>query len=66
MTATVDMAEPRRVPADDVPAAPKRRSVAGPLLGLVAWVVGLLFVAPVLWMVRTSSAAPPAPARGRR
>jgi sorbitol/mannitol transport system permease protein len=32
--------------------APKPRS--GPILGLVAWVVGLLFVLPVLWMVLTS------------
>src|SRR4051794_3065540 len=32
--------------------APKPRS--GPLLGLVAWVIGLLFVLPVLWMVLTS------------
>src|SRR3954451_15243724 len=32
--------------------APKSRS--GPILGLVAWVVGLLFVLPVLWMVLTS------------
>jgi polyol transport system permease protein len=30
-----------------------RRNYA-PLLGLAAWVVGLLFVAPVLWMVLTS------------
>jgi sorbitol/mannitol transport system permease protein len=54
MTATVDMAEPRRVPADDVPVAPRKRSIAGPALGLVAWIVGLLFVAPVLWMLLTS------------
>jgi sorbitol/mannitol transport system permease protein len=32
--------------------SPKPRS--GPILGLVAWVVGLLFVLPVLWMVLTS------------
>jgi sorbitol/mannitol transport system permease protein len=30
-----------------------RRNLS-PLLGLAAWVVGLLFVAPVLWMVLTS------------
>ena len=36
--------------------APRRRRKegGGPLLGLVAWVIGLLFVAPVLWMVLTS------------
>jgi sorbitol/mannitol transport system permease protein len=27
---------------------------AGPLLGLAAWAIGLIFVAPVLWMVLTS------------
>jgi sorbitol/mannitol transport system permease protein len=27
---------------------------AAPMLGLAAWVIGLLFVAPVLWMVLTS------------
>jgi sorbitol/mannitol transport system permease protein len=32
--------------------APRRN--LSPLLGLAAWVVGLLFVAPVLWMVLTS------------
>jgi sorbitol/mannitol transport system permease protein len=33
--------------------SPRRRG-AGPLLGLTAWIVGLIFVAPVLWMVLTS------------
>jgi sorbitol/mannitol transport system permease protein len=32
----------------------RKRRDAGPLLGLVAWAVGLIFVAPVLWMVLTS------------
>jgi sorbitol/mannitol transport system permease protein len=32
---------------------PKRRNLA-PLWGLIAWAVGLLFVAPVLWMLLTS------------
>jgi sorbitol/mannitol transport system permease protein len=32
----------------------ERRSRSGMLLGLVAWIVGLLFVMPVLWMVLTS------------
>ena len=36
--------------------APRRpaKPRSGPILGLVAWVVGLLFVLPVLWMVLTS------------
>jgi sorbitol/mannitol transport system permease protein len=32
----------------------KRRERGGAVLGLVAWLVGLLFVLPVLWMVLTS------------
>src|SRR3954452_8823779 len=32
----------------------KRRERGGPILGLVAWLVGILFVLPVLWMVLTS------------
>jgi len=32
----------------------RRRRDAGPLLGLAAWAVGLIFIAPVLWMVLTS------------
>jgi sorbitol/mannitol transport system permease protein len=32
----------------------ERRSRSGMLLGLLAWIVGLLFVMPVLWMVLTS------------
>jgi len=35
-----------------VVSAPRRRQ--NPVLGLIAWIVGLLFVAPVLWMVLTS------------
>src|SRR5215212_9248515 len=31
-----------------------RRRNRAPLLGLAAWVIGLIFVAPVLWMVLTS------------
>ena len=41
---------------------PSRRNLAGSLLGLVAWIVGLLFVAPVLWMVLTSLHSEPAAA----
>ncbi len=32
----------------------RRERMAGPALGLLAWVIGILFVAPVLWMVLTS------------
>jgi sorbitol/mannitol transport system permease protein len=32
----------------------ERRSRSGMLLGLLAWIVGLLFVMPVLWMLLTS------------
>ena len=43
----------RGVPATATRAKTQRRNFA-PLLGLAAWVVGLLFVAPILWMVLTS------------
>jgi sorbitol/mannitol transport system permease protein len=33
---------------------PDKRQRGGPVLGLIAWVVGLLFLLPVLWMVLTS------------
>jgi sorbitol/mannitol transport system permease protein len=45
------------IPATRTPAgAPRadRRSRGGPLLGVVAWLVGILFIVPVLWMVLTS------------
>src|SRR3954447_20079715 len=45
------------VPATRTPqGAPrkKRREGGGRILGLVAWLVGILFVLPVLWMVLTS------------
>jgi sorbitol/mannitol transport system permease protein len=32
----------------------KRRERTGTLLGVLAWVIGLLFVAPILWMLLTS------------
>jgi sorbitol/mannitol transport system permease protein len=47
--------EPARAPA--APTSQPRRKArrdAGPLLGLAAWAVGLIFIAPVLWMVLTS------------
>jgi sorbitol/mannitol transport system permease protein len=48
-------AEPIPAPAAGT-ARPQRRKRrdAGPLLGLAAWAVGLIFIAPVLWMVLTS------------
>jgi sorbitol/mannitol transport system permease protein len=47
--------EPTRAPsAGAARARPRRRRNAGPLLALAAWGVGLVFIAPVLWMVLTS------------
>jgi sorbitol/mannitol transport system permease protein len=54
MTATTDVGP---VPATRTPeGAPrkKRRERGGPVLALAAWVIGILFVLPVLWMVLTS------------
>ncbi|WP_433278054.1 carbohydrate ABC transporter permease [Pseudonocardia xinjiangensis] len=49
MTATLEA--PRTAP----PAAPARhRNRTGTLLTVVAWVVGVLFIIPVLWMLLTS------------
>jgi sorbitol/mannitol transport system permease protein len=42
-----------RMPATVARASRPRRNLS-PLLGLAAWAVGLIFVAPVLWMVLTS------------
>jgi sorbitol/mannitol transport system permease protein len=41
---------------------PKRRSRSGPVLTLVSWLVGFLFVLPVLWMLLTSLHSEPAAA----
>jgi sorbitol/mannitol transport system permease protein len=49
MTATL---EAPRTAAPTAP--PPRRNPAGTLLTILAWVVGVLFVLPVLWMVLTS------------
>ncbi len=54
MTAMTDSPDVRRSSKQALPLAPKKRNVAGPMLGLVAWLVGLIFVAPVLWMLLTS------------
>ena len=53
MTAMTD-APVRRSSSEAVPAPPGKRGWAAPVLGLTAWVIGLLFVAPVLWMLLTS------------
>ena len=50
MTATVDVTRPERSPRA-VRRAPRR---GGAIWGVVAWIVGILFVSPVLWMVLTS------------
>ena len=59
MTATADTAPAPPPSAADHRAEGQRRAAS--LLGLLAWVVGILFVCPVLWMVLTSL-----PQRGRR
>ncbi|MBW0093107.1 carbohydrate ABC transporter permease [Pseudonocardia sp. KRD-184] len=51
MTATVE--RPALTPSEAA-VAPPRRNRSGPLLGILAWFVGLLFVLPVVWMVLTS------------
>ena len=53
MTATIAPAvRPRIRPGR--PEITRRRDRRGALLGLLAWVVGLLFVSPILWMLLTS------------
>ncbi|QJY45283.1 carbohydrate ABC transporter permease [Pseudonocardia broussonetiae] len=51
MTATV---ERTALTPSEAAVAPPRRSRSGPLLGILAWFVGILFVLPVVWMVLTS------------
>ncbi|MCU7728089.1 carbohydrate ABC transporter permease [Actinoplanes sp. KI2] len=41
-------------PPSTAPSTPKKKDRGGPWLSLLAWVVGILFVLPVLWMVLTS------------
>ena len=48
-------------PAAEVPVNKPQRQ-GNPILGLLAWVIGLLFVAPVLWMILTSLHSEPAAA----
>jgi sorbitol/mannitol transport system permease protein len=45
------------IPATRTPGgAPRRdkRQSGGPILGVIAWLVGIMFIVPVLWMVLTS------------
>ena len=54
MTATTDVGP---VPATRTPEGEPRRprkERGGALLALAAWIIGFLFVVPVLWMVLTS------------
>src|SRR3954453_21990101 len=53
MATTTAPARKKPAAAATARSTPKRRNLA-PLWGLLAWVMGLLFVAPVLWMVLTS------------
>ena len=53
MATTTAPAREQRVAAPTARSTPKRRNL-GPMWGLIAWAVGLLFVAPVLWMLLTS------------
>jgi sorbitol/mannitol transport system permease protein len=52
MATTTAVAVDERVSRPAARRSPRRN--AAPLLGLAAWVVGLIFVAPVVWMVLTS------------
>jgi len=53
MTTTTHRAHARHT-APDLPLNEKRKARGGPWLSLLAWVVGILFVLPVVWMVLTS------------
>ncbi|HEY0534024.1 MAG TPA: carbohydrate ABC transporter permease [Actinoplanes sp.] len=48
VAAPTDVATPTKA------ATPRKKERSGPWLSLLAWVVGVLFVLPVLWMVLTS------------
>ncbi len=62
MTATVDSALPRSSASAAAVAPPRRRNAGGAVFGLLAWIVGILFVLPVLWMLLTSLHSEPAAA----
>ncbi|MET3172850.1 UNVERIFIED_ORG: sorbitol/mannitol transport system permease protein [Arthrobacter sp. UYCu721] len=51
---TLSTSKPRGVTPASSGTGKRRRSAATGLLGLLAWVTGLLFVAPAAWMVLTS------------
>ncbi|MBW0115853.1 carbohydrate ABC transporter permease [Pseudonocardia abyssalis] len=51
MTATV---ERRTLTPSEAAVAPPRRRRSGTFLGVLAWLIGILFVLPVVWMVLTS------------
>jgi len=52
MTATVE--RPAKAPQESGMSPEARRRMSGAIVGVAAWIIGLLFVAPVLWMVLTS------------
>ena len=52
MTATVDTA--KAAPAEVAENRPPKGNATGVLLTVLAWVIGILFVFPVLWMLLTS------------
>lgn len=54
MTATEVLAVPRKNRQRTADAARRRRVGSSWALGVLAWIVGIIFVAPVLWMVLTS------------
>jgi sorbitol/mannitol transport system permease protein len=45
---------PAHAAAEDAPANPRKKERAGVWMSLLAWVIGILFVLPVVWMVLTS------------
>ena len=51
---TVTKHAPAHAAPDDAPMNPKRKERAGVWMSLLAWVIGILFVLPVVWMVLTS------------
>ena len=51
MTATVDTAGSKTA---DAPTNTPKSSRGAVLLGVLAWIIGIIFVFPVLWMLLTS------------
>jgi sorbitol/mannitol transport system permease protein len=51
---TVTDHAPAHAAAEDAPLNAKRKERAGVWMSLLAWVIGILFVLPVVWMVLTS------------